>query len=445
MYNFLRIILLIFCFNNFGFSQGRFVIQNKYKSDKINFKLLNNLVIIPVKVNDVDLSFILDTGVSKTIIFNYSNISDSLKIKDTELIYLRGLGEGDSVEALKSKNNNFRIGDAVNIKQELFAIFNEDIDFAPRLGIAIHGIIGYDLFKDLIVEINYTKKFVRLTEPDKFQYKNCRKCETLSLEFYNNKPYVNAHVKIESNNIPIKLLIDSGGSDALWLFEDDTLGIRHSDKFFNDFLGHGLSGSVYGKRSKVEEFSLNKFVLKNANVAFPDASSISFARKFKDRNGSLAGNILKRFNIIFDYQKAKMIIRKNSYFKHEFSYNKSGIELAQNGVRFIKEIDYQSGRNNGLTNDESNNAFRIIFDSSYKFYLKPAYTIVELRENSPAYNAGLLIGDIILSINGKSAHQYSLQGLMQKFYEKEGKRIKLTVERNGQVFSMAFRLEKLFK
>ena len=25
--------------------------------------------------------------------------------------------------------------------------------------------------------------------------------------------------------IPVKLLIDSGGSDALWLFEDDSLGI----------------------------------------------------------------------------------------------------------------------------------------------------------------------------------------------------------------------------
>lgn len=445
MGRYLNILLLVLCCNNLGFSQGEFHIQNKNKSDKVSFKLINNLIIIPVKVNDVELSFILDTGVSKTIIFNYSNISDSLKIKNAEPIYLRGLGEGDSVEALKSKNNDFRIGDAVNSNQELFAVFNENINFAPRLGIAIHGIVGYDLFKDLIVEINYSSKYIKLSEPEKFKYKNCKKCETLPLEFHNNKPYVNAQVIIEEKTIPVKLLIDSGGSDALWLFEDDSLGIKHSNKYFNDFLGHGLSGSVYGKRSKVREFALNGFVLKNANVAFPDASSISFARQFKERNGSLAGNILKRFNMVFNYQKAIMIIKKNSLFKQEFSYNKSGIELAHSGVRFIKEVDYKVGKNNELVNGDTNKAYRIVFDSSYKFSLMPAYAIAELRENSPAAKAGLLPGDIVLSINGTSTHQFTLQDLMHKFYDKEDTKIKLTVERHGHVFSVTFRLEKLFQ
>ena len=38
-----------------------------------NFKLINNLIIIPVEVNGVTLSFLLDTGVSKPIIFNFLN------------------------------------------------------------------------------------------------------------------------------------------------------------------------------------------------------------------------------------------------------------------------------------------------------------------------------------------------------------------------------------
>ena len=69
-----------------------------------------------------------------------------------------------------------------------------------------------------------------------FKYKDCKKCERLNLEFYNGKPYINAKVKINHNEIPVKLLIDSGGSDALWLFEDDSLNIKPGDKFFNDFL-----------------------------------------------------------------------------------------------------------------------------------------------------------------------------------------------------------------
>ena len=74
MKNLFNFILFFLCFNSLGVSQGKFTIQNNKKSDKINFKLINNLIIIPVKVNDVELSFILDTGVSKTIIFNYKNI-----------------------------------------------------------------------------------------------------------------------------------------------------------------------------------------------------------------------------------------------------------------------------------------------------------------------------------------------------------------------------------
>jgi hypothetical protein len=442
----LSIVSLLFCLNSFAFYQGKFTIQNKKKSDKIHFQLINNLIIIPVEVNGIELSFILDTGVSKTIIFNYLNVSDSLIIKDLEPIYLRGLGEGESVEALKSRNNIFKVGDAINMSQDLFAVFNENINFTPRLGIPIHGIVGYDLFKDLVIEINYSNKYIKLTQPEKFNYKKCNNCETLNLEFYNNKPYLNASVKIENKEIPIKLLIDSGGSDALWLFEDEALGIKHSNKYFNDFLGHGLSGSVYGKRSKIDEISLQGFVLKNANVAFPDSSSISFAKQFKDRNGSLAVNILKRFNMIVNYQKATLTIKKNSLFKQDFSYNKSGIELVHDGVRFIKEKDYSNSNNkNILASEDVQNRNKIILDFNYKLTLKPAYAIAELRENSPAFNAGLKVGDVVLSINGKSTHQFTLQDLMLKFYDKEGTRIKLSIERDGKVFSVYFNLENLFE
>ncbi|MEP5339886.1 MAG: aspartyl protease family protein [Algibacter sp.] len=440
------LLLMFLCFCETSFSQDKFVVQNKKGTDKISFKLINNLIIIPVEINGVELSFLLDTGASKSILFNFLNVSDSLNIKNTKIIYLRGLGEGNSIEALKSSGNIIKIGDAIKLNQDLFAVFDFNLNFSSKIGVPIHGIIGYDVLKDFVVEINYSKKYLTLTESKRFRYKKCRNCETLNLEFYNKKPYLNAKITIKEKEIPVKLLIDSGGSDALWLFEDDDLGIVSGDNYFDDFLGHGLSGSVYGKRSKIQGFSLKSFNFKNVNAAFPDASSIAFARQFKNRSGSISGNILKRFNVIVDYRRALITFKKNSKFKDPFRYNKSGLELEHGGLRFVKEMDNTSSNANVFEGSkETHNSIKVVVDTKYKMSLKPAYTVVELRDGSPAHRAGVEFGDVILFINGKPTHEYNLQELMAKFYEREGTRIKLTVDREGTVLKYQFNLESVFK
>jgi len=433
--------LLLFC-GLFSFSQGKFILQGGNK-DKIAFKLINNLIVIPVKINGVELSFLLDTGVSKPIIFNFLNISEELKIYQAEKIYLRGLGEGESVEALRSKNNIFQIGNAISISQSLYAVFDPAINFAPRLGVPVHGIIGYDFLKDFVVEINYSSRYIRLHSPERYKPKKCRSCEVFDIEFFNNKPYISGVVVIKEEEIPVTLLIDSGGSDALWLFDNEERGLIVPEKHFDDFLGTGLSGSVYGKRSKVNEFSIGKFKLKRVNVAFPDSTSISFARKFKERSGTISGAVLKRFNIIFDYPNRKVSLKKNKNFPDPFYYNKSGISLEHDGVRVVKTVDADRGISRFQSVNESVATSSLIASGSYKYSLEPTFVIVELRIDSPAFRAGLQVGDVILNINGRYAHLYSMQQIIQMFYGEDGKRIRLLIDRNGVQQKFEFKLESL--
>ncbi|QRM88078.1 PDZ domain-containing protein [Lacinutrix sp. WUR7] len=439
--------LFVFSLPFLGFSQDTFVIQNKKKSDKIKFKLINNLIIVPVKINGVELSFILDTGVSKPILFNIFNVNETLKINNSEKIVIRGLGEGEPVEALRSRNNIIEIGDAISINEDLYVVYNSKLNFAPKLGFPIHGIIGYDFFKDFVVDINYSSKTIKIFENEVYRYSDCKNCESIPLNFHNKKPYIHANVTIDDKEIPVKLLIDSGGSDSLWLFEDVSLGIHANEAHFVDFLGHGLNGSVYGKRAKVDAFRIGSFTLENANVAFPDSTSISFAKNHKDRNGSLAGNILKRFHVVFDYERSMLQLKKSKYFKDPFSYNKSGIELEQNGIRLIRERSF-GGLKRTKTDDingvNSTSGIKFTYNNDYKLSVKPSYTIVELRKDSPAERVGLKVGDIILKINGKETADFSLQNITQYFYEKDGKTIKLQVNRLGKEFDFEFELEDMF-
>ena len=323
----------------FAIAQNDFFL-NKDESERINFEFASNLIIIPVSINGVTLSFILDTGVSRPILFNLSE-RDSLDLKNTVTFYLHGLGGEGKLKALKSTHNAIKLGNALSTNKDLYVVFDKTINFTPRLGVLVHGIIGYDIFKDFVVEINYNSKFIRLHKPNSFKPKSSKKWRTVPIKIYRKKPYVDAKVVIDSNETIVKLLVDTGSSDALWLFENKLDGLTpKKDLFFIDYLGKGLSGSIYGKRSKTKSFELSDFKLSDVNVAFPDTTSINPARVYKERNGSLGGEILRRFNLFFDYSNEKIYLKKNSYYKELFTYNNSGIILEHNGNMFYHEKIY---------------------------------------------------------------------------------------------------------
>lgn len=424
-------------------AQSTFFLKNKV-SEKIPFQFVSNLIVIPLEINGVELSFVLDTGVSKPILFNLTD-RDSLDLKNTKTFYLHGLGGDGKIEALKSGSNRFKIGDAFITNQDLYVVFDSSINFTPRLGVLVHGIVGYDIFKDFVVEINYSSKYIRLHRPDNYKPKTSEKWKTIPIDIVNKKPYITASVTLTEEEKQVKLLIDTGSSDALWLFEDKDKGIVPlEDLFFLDYLGQGLSGSVYGKRSKVKYFKLSDFNLKDANVAYPDSISIDASKVFKERSGSLGGEILKRFNLFFDYQGGKLYIKKNGFFKHPFTYNNSGIVLEHNGTMFVKEqINMPS--NDGYSNNESLNAVKIDISISHRMILKPLYQIVELRTSSNAYASGLRKGDILISINGKHAYDLSLSEINEVFHGKTGKTVRLKVERYGKTHFFKFKLDNAFK
>jgi len=421
-------------------AQNDFYIVGKNKeSVTIPFKLVNNLIVIDAEVNGKKLSFLLDTGIEKTILFNLK-FSDSLTMNNVDKIQLRGLGDGEPMNALVSKKNLIRLKDVINPNHTMYIIIDNLFDLSAKMGIDINGIIGGDLFKNFIVRINYSSKKITFYDPKKFKYKKCDKCITLPLDFYSNKPFINVFVEnYLGEEFEVKLLIDSGGGDALWLFKNSHPKILIGENSYIDFLGRGLNGDIHGKRSKISKLKIGDFTFENAPVSYPDSTAILTTQLNKERNGTLGAEILKRFNIYYDYPGRKITLKKNGFFNDSFLYNKSGIEIVYGGEMLVKEKKSRFSENNSM---EGNSITEVIY--SYGLAYKPSYQISFIRDGSPAHIAGLMVGDFILEINGKPAYNKKMEEIIHILSQKEDKKIKLKVDRDGRHLKFSFVLKNMF-
>jgi hypothetical protein len=424
-------------------SQSGFFLQNGKKKDKIPFKLVNNLPIVDVSVNGTLLSFILDTGVKSTILFSLEK-ADSVQLRNTSPIMLQGLGAGGSVEALKSLNNKFQLGNAVDKNHSLYIIFDSTLNFSPRMGIPIHGILGNDFFQKFIVKINYGSKTITIYDPTNYSLKGCKKCEDLPLNFVGSKPYISLQTNSGNKQEVVTLLVDSGSSDVMWLFNGADFITESPPNYYDDFLGLGLSGNIYGKRAKIPELIIGNYRLKEVSASFPEEDAVIKARYYVDRDGSVGGGFLSRFTVTFDYARNKMRLKKNKNFKDPFNYNMSGLTLEHEGMELVKQEKQASVKSNKGVLNESLTMNSIAVTTELYYSLVPKYVVVDVREKSPAALAGVQKGDELITINGKPSYHYKLYELIEIFSTDEGKKISLEIKRGDYNNRVKFYLKSLF-
>ncbi len=440
-----NLILLIFTLliTQVSYSKDNLWFSKKNKKiARVKFKLINNLIVIPLKINGQELSFILDSGVSKTILFNISK-NDSIGLNNVEKIRLRGLGDGKSVEALVSKQNKISLQGIKIPSETIYVIVKDYFDLSNKMGVTINGIIGYNLLRNFIVKINYNSKYIDFFNPETFEYKKCKKCETFPIQFYRKKPFIDVNVQLDTIGeklTNVKMLVDSGGSDAIWFFEHTKSNIITPNRFFKDILGEGLSGTVYGNRSRVPLIKLGNFKIKEPTASFLDTLSTKNARSFRVRNGSIGANILKRFTVWFDYPNGNITLKKNGSFKKEFNYNMSGLDVVYDGMELVKEQNIRTLKDSYNQNIDSDNSISFITSFSYEF--KSRYKIKNVIKGSPADKVGLKKDDVIVRINYKPSYEFKLNQIVQKFQERDGKKINLTVDRNGKKMKFQFKLER---
>ncbi len=337
-----------------------------------------------------------------------------------------------------------RIKNFSSTNEDVYVILSDTFDVSGRMGVTIHGVIGYQIFKDAIVSVNYVTKKITLYNPKTYRYKKCRKCQTFPIQFYRNKPYIDAKVQLDTlsdQQTDVKLLIDTGGSSAVWLFEKSKKEIQTPTNHFRAILGQGLSGTIYGNKSRIKGIDIGTFHIKNPTVSFLDSTSTYYARQFTARNGSIGGNILKRFKLWIDYTNKKMTFKKKGSFRGGFEYDMSGMDVVYSGKVLVRERDKTVSSDTYLSSNMSTTERNTIsLVTSYAYRFKPSFRVQHVLLDSPAYHAGIQKNDLIMSVNGTKAYEFTLAELLAKFQTKDNQKVRMIIERRGVQKKVEFRL-----
>lgn len=429
-----RLFLLGLLLSIFVSAQNTFELINTKKAI-IPFRFINNLIFIPINVNGADLTFLLDTGVSETILFSLEN--KEVKLSNIEKVKFSGLGGSLSIDGLKSERNIGKIGDAiVNTSMSLYIIIDEEFNISPHVGIPVNGVIGYHFFKDHPIYIDYTSKKITVYENIALLEKKIRRFEEFPITIEKNKPYLHADVEMTNEKKDSKLLIDLGNSDAIWLFPALIKNFVYNRPNIDDFLGRGFNGDIYGKRSRIHNFYLGNFKFEKPLTAMPDEFSIQHVNLVENRKGSIGSEIMRRFTVVFDYPNQKLYLKKNRNFDDPFHFNMSGLDFRQDGLEWQQDrINIETQKSTKVVNEVYKEAFR------YKFSLKPIFSIAGVRKDSPAYEAGLKKDDKVLSINGERTADMTLEKIMELMKSSEGRNITMIIQRKNEELTFRFMLE----
>lgn len=402
----LSFILLIVTASICGAQHFGFKIEGDRNKVVIPVEILNNMIVVPVVLNNqIPLKFILDTGV-RTTVLTQKTYSDILGLTYSKEIVISGPGGEKLVDAFVTDNVTFDLPGIQGKGHSMLVLEKDYLELRNYLGAEVHGILGYELFSRFIIQMEYERKRIILYMPERFKKK--RSYQTIPISIEDTKPFMTVKTQMnESTGLNAKLLMDTGASHGLILDPESHELITIPDKNLNSIIGRGLGGVITGKIGRIKSLDLGKYKIENIIANFPDPNSYTdtlFTKSDIYRNGALGGEILSRFNLIFNFPEEEVYLKKNSSYRKTFNYDMSGLTVKAIGARLR------------------------------------TYEITGVRDGSPGGAAGLQIGDQIMAVNGTAVYNLDLNTVNGFFNSKEGKRVSVEVEREGKRMKFEFRL-----
>jgi hypothetical protein len=388
-------VITILVLSTASYAQEEFI-EPSHLITKFNFvQFTGGVILLQGRFDNYTdtLNFILDTGSggisldSTTVKYFGLNPVPSTRtirgiagIRMVSFLYNHTLHlPGLSIDSLNFHVNDYSI---------LNAVYGERID----------GIIGYSVINRYILKVDYDSMEIEFWSRGSIKYP---KGGFLLRPVINTLPVQSARVK-DGKVINARFLYDMGAGLNMMLSTDflkDSSLLGRKRKLFPK-VAEGLGGKIDMNMTVIKEIKIGPYKFRSVPIyVFDDIYNVT---SYPYLGGLIGNDILRRFNVILNYEHRDIYLVPNSHFTDPFDYSYTGIELY-----------FESGK----------------------------ILISDVAKDSPAELAGIKEGDAVVAVNknfSQNLQQYKAA------IQSSGERIKLIISRDGQLKEFNFKVKTIF-
>lgn len=357
--------------------------------------LTGGVIIVKARLDDFSdtLNLVFDTGSGGISLDSLTCARYNLKTVVSDKI-VRGIAGVKNVEFTYSHTLHLP---GLDVKNLDFHINDYEL-LTSAYGIRIDGIMGYSFLRRYIAMVDYDTLSIRVFTPGRIKYP--RGGYVLKPQF-STLPMQPLTIR-DNTTVNGKFYFDTGAGLCMLLNDDmvqDSSLFKRKRKLYPT-QAEGLGGKKQVYLSVVSDVKLGPYRFRNIPVyVFHDEFNVTM---YPTLGGLIGNDILRRFNVILNYPAQEIYIRPNRHYTDSFDYSYTGMSI---------------------------------------YLIDGAITIQDIVKKSPAEEAGLQEGDIIMAIennvsNNIQAYKALLQGA--------GNKVRMLILRKGEPKIMYLRIKSIW-
>lgn len=361
--------------SDFSFTTGKSFVD-------VPFRFIERHLFVPVTINGDERLWVLDTGASMSVIdADYAGALGIEAVGD-----MKGVGAGSTVNVSFVALPPFSIPGVEFYEQKVASLPISSL-FEQTTDLEIGGILGYDFLSRFVTRVDYANESIRLYLPDSFEYEGGG--AVLEAPLSGNVFGVMASVD-EKYEGWWTLDLGAGGVSFHYPYARDQ---GFLDREGVSVFGFGAGGRIDNKLLKFSSIELGGFEVDAPIISCPERE-MTGAFGGTDRIGNIGNTLLRHFVLYLDYERQQVIVERGDDFAVDFPVDRSGLQLWRPEGRTIVVLNAAAG--------------------------------------TPAADAGLAAGDVVVSIDGVNAGELDLLAIRRMMRGEPGTEYTLGILRDGE-------------